>query len=421
MRVKSSAEKEILKLSGVNAVDVGYKYVDGKRTDEICIRVHVSKKKKTVDKKQMIPAEIDGIKTDVLEGTYVPQMLSQKAITAEPLSDTVKYRPLKGGISIGPDRSVGGYIFTGTLGCMVTDVATSKTLMLSNFHVMCIDNGWHAGDQMNQPSLIDTGTHGDGVGTLLRAVLSSHVDGAVASINSGINTSASIVDIGNVTGTATAVLGEAVRKRGRTTLLTYGFVDGLNGTVNVDYGDGIGVKTLTNQILIRPDTTLNPRFSNSGDSGSAIVNGDNKVTGLLFAGSSSAPYLTIANPIGFVESELAVKVKKWRPIVKIKEKLEFKELKNEKFEIKEHKIEKLEHKEFDKIPDKIQDKIQEKIGENIPNIPNIPDLPHSATQGEDTSALENRIAQLELAVDQLTLFIETNLRPDLSKGGLENE
>ncbi|MGB4078731.1 MAG: hypothetical protein WBK43_09420, partial [Prolixibacteraceae bacterium] len=275
------------------------------RTDEICIRVHVTKKKKTVYKKEMIPAEIDGIKTDVLEGTYVPQMLSPKAID-ELLSDTVKYRPLKGGISIGPDRSVGGNIFTGTLGCMVTDVATGKPLMLSNYHVMCIDNGWHVGDQMNQPSLIDMGTHADGAGTLLRAVLSSHVDGAVASINSGINSSAAIVDIGNVAGTATALLGDAVRKRGRTTLLTYGFVDGLNGTVNIDYGDGIGVKTLTSQILIRPDTTINPRFSNSGDSGSTIVNGDDKVIGLLFAGSSSAPFLTIANPIGFVETELAV-------------------------------------------------------------------------------------------------------------------
>ncbi len=433
IQVKSGAEKELLKLSGVNAVDVGYKYVDGKRTDEICIRVHVSKKKKTVDKKQMIPAEIDGVNTDVIEGTYLPQMLSQKEITAEPLADTVKYRPLKCGISIGPDRSVGGYVYSGTLGCLVTDNATGKTLMLSNFHVMCIDNGWHAGDQINQPSLIDTGTHSDGVGAIVRAVLSSHVDGAVASINAGISTLATIVSIGNIAGTATAVLGEAVRKRGRTTLLTYGFVDGLNGTVTVNYGPGIGTKTLTNQILIRPDTTKNPLFSDHGDSGSVVVNGDLKVNSLLFAGSSSAPFLTIANPINFVESELAVKVKKW--IVKIKEKLEIKELKNEKFEhkeyksekfeLKEHKIEKLEHKEFDKIPDKIQDKIQEKIqekiGENIPNIPNIPDLPHSAAQGEDTSALENRIGQLELAVNQLTSFIEAYLRPDLSVGGLENE
>jgi hypothetical protein len=41
---KATAEQDLLKLPGVNAVDVGYKYVNGKRTDEIAIRVHVSKK-----------------------------------------------------------------------------------------------------------------------------------------------------------------------------------------------------------------------------------------------------------------------------------------------------------------------------------------------------------------------------------------
>ena len=62
-------EKEIMSIPGVNAVDVGYKYVNGVVTDEICIRVHVKKKKK-VPKKERIPDEINGIKTDIIEADY---------------------------------------------------------------------------------------------------------------------------------------------------------------------------------------------------------------------------------------------------------------------------------------------------------------------------------------------------------------
>ncbi len=63
-------EKELMSIPGVNAVDVGYKYVNGVATDEICIRVHVNKKKKKVPKKERIPDEINGIKTDIIEATY---------------------------------------------------------------------------------------------------------------------------------------------------------------------------------------------------------------------------------------------------------------------------------------------------------------------------------------------------------------
>ena len=424
IQAKSGAENELLKIPGVNAVDVGYKYVNGQRTNEISIRVHVSKKRKTVDKKDMIPAEINGIKTDVIEGTYEAQIVSHKKIlNVDAQADTVKYRPLKGGISIGPDRSVGGYIYAGTLGCLVTDNTNGHTVMLSNFHVMCIDNTWHAGDQIDQPSLIDTGTSADGAGTLIRAVLSAHVDGAIAGIDSGIGTQASVVSIGNVAGTAAAVLGAAVRKRGRTTLLTYGSIDGLNGSVNVNYGAGIGTRILTNQIFIAADTAHNPLFSDHGDSGSVIMNSSNQVVGLLFAGSGTR---TIANPIGFVEQELNIKVLKY--VVKSiiaehkhlkdakHEKFETKELKHEKVEIKEHKVEKVEHKDFKEIEKPHKD-VFEKNFDNDPGGP----VENPGNQETSNSELEQRIAQLENSLTGLTSFIDANLRPDLSKGGLANE
>jgi len=52
-RIKNEAEAELLKLPGVVGVDVGYKYVGGKKTDVLAIRVYV-KEKKDVPKKEEI-------------------------------------------------------------------------------------------------------------------------------------------------------------------------------------------------------------------------------------------------------------------------------------------------------------------------------------------------------------------------------
>lgn len=305
VKKKKAQQEALLKLPGITGVDVGYKYVKGKRTNDIAIRVMVAKKKKTVPPNEQIPAEIDGIKTDVIERVIVPFVMRKPLKEVAPIPDNKKYDPLQGGISIGPDRSINGYVYAGTLGCVVTDNASGEVRLLSNFHVMAIDNGWKVGDAMDQPSLVDGGSAADKVGTLSKAVLSTHVDGALSTLI-GRKTACTIVDIGDIKGTAVASLNDPVRKRGRTTLLTYGFVDAINGTVKIDYGDGIGTKTLTDQIGIRADTAHNTMFSDHGDSGSVVVDADNKVIGLLFAGSEDG--YTYINVIDNVLSELDIKI-----------------------------------------------------------------------------------------------------------------
>ncbi|NER83952.1 MAG: hypothetical protein F6K42_31300 [Leptolyngbya sp. SIO1D8] len=235
--VKENHEQELLKLPGVTGVAAGYKYKNGKRTDEIAVCVFVQKKRQQVPDAERIQPELDGVSTDVIERTFTPRTASMKLEDAVLMVDKGKYTPLKGGISIGPCRSVGGYVFTGTLGAIVRDNVTNNPMMLSNFHVMCIDNGWSVGDDMAQPSRVDSGScPSDVVGSLQRAALTNRVDGAIASI-SGRSFHCSIVDIGDVAGTNTATLGMAVRKRGRTTSLTYGTVDSVNLSVKVPYGD----------------------------------------------------------------------------------------------------------------------------------------------------------------------------------------
>jgi len=69
-RVKQEVESDLLKLPGVTGVDVGYKYVDGKKTDILAIRVYVEKKKDPQEK-ELIPKEFEGIPTDVIERRFV--------------------------------------------------------------------------------------------------------------------------------------------------------------------------------------------------------------------------------------------------------------------------------------------------------------------------------------------------------------
>lgn len=307
--LKRSVEQQYLRLPGVTAVDVGFKYVGGERTDEVAIRVHVAEKLDPAPSGQRVPARIDGVVTDVLERRYEllvasEPLTSPRAASARPGVDSGRYSPLVGGVSMGPSRAVDGAIFAGTLGAIVADTATGDRCALTNFHVAAVDDGWHAGDRQVQPSRIEGGqVPADEFGQILRATLSSHVDGAVVRLDEGRASEGSVVDIGLVGGTVGAELGAAVRKRGRTTGLTYGSVDGLAATVNLDYGDGLGTRTLTDQVTVATDTGRNPLFSDHGDSGSVVVDAQNRVVGLLFAGGGTT---TFANPVDAVLAELGV-------------------------------------------------------------------------------------------------------------------
>ncbi len=418
VEIKQSVEKKIMAMKGVTGIDVGYKYKDGRRTSEVSIRIHVAKKLKTVPKGESIPKEIEGISTDVLQDVFEPQWLKVKEDEVIAFADVASYSPLIGGISIGPDRVIGGYVYVGTLGAPVIDKTNNKTVMLSNFHVMCVDTTWSVGDIMDQPGRVDGGTIANRVGTLKRSSLSGHVDGAISAIDAGKTTNCQIKDIGNIKGTASAVLNNPVRKRGRTTLLTYGFVDAINATLNVDYGPGLGVKTFNNQIGIRPDVSHNPKFSDHGDSGSVVVDANNKVIGLLFAGNSSG--YTYINPINFVLSELNIKLCTSivvKPAKEFKaekiEKIEIKEAKLEKIEFKEHKLEKFEHKEFKE--GKSEFELPKLIETRIPGS----GFSYGATGNE--ADMEQRLAAIEAAIGEMGAFISQNIRPDLSHGAYSNE
>ena len=283
----------------------------------IVVSVQEKKPRSALADDEVIPPEIDGVPTDVVEEKIVlhSERVALREVT--PLVDTTTYPTLQGGISMGPCRAVflappdvptaGNYITVGTLGAIVTDRAGGARMALTNFHVACVDSTWAVGDTMTQPSRVDGGTcPTNQFGATVRAVLSENVDGAVVSIDAGRSTACSVVEIGDIEGTNTATVGMAVRKRGRTSGLTYGSITSIDQTVSIDYGDGLGMRTLRHQLRIEVDATQSSIMSDHGDSGSVVVDGNGNVVGLLFAGIDPSHTVAFANPIQAVLDELSI-------------------------------------------------------------------------------------------------------------------
>ncbi|MDI3331558.1 MAG: hypothetical protein QJR09_12630 [Micrococcus sp.] len=317
--VKEAIEDELLARPGVVGVDIGDKVSGGENTGEPSILVFVRQKKprEALPPEDVIPPEVNGVKTDVQELVIELQSARQLLVPGRQV-DTAAYPRLAGGISMGPARSVrlepsaveaaGEYVFVGTLGAMVGDRATGATMALTNFHVACVNDGWTVGDRMVQPARPDGGDAAtQQFGSLARAVLSEHTDGAVVTVDAGRHWDSTVIGIGDVAGSAAARLGMAVQKRGRTTGRTFGTVASTEATLNLDYGDGLGTRTLRRQVRITTDTARSPRFSEGGDSGSAVLDMDRNVVGLLFAGSMDGS-TTFANPIAVALEELGAEL-----------------------------------------------------------------------------------------------------------------
>lgn len=304
---------ELFKLKNVVATGLGYKIRGTEQTDELSLIVSVIQKvpASELEAKDLIPQAISGLPTDVVEtGVIRAQM---------PEDCRARRRPAQPGIS------VGHYAITaGTFGLLVQ--RNGQPYILSNNHVLANSNAAATGDAIYQPGPADGGTAADKVATLIefepldfgdnpgecsvaqaaaaflnliaRLTGSSHrlapikqtsglnlMDAALALPDAPSLVLNEILGIGIPTGITEPVLGQAVQKTGRTTGLTQGIVTQINATVNVDYAGRTA--QFTDQIF----TTA---MSSPGDSGSGILDMQERVVGLLFAGSERA---TIFTPI----------------------------------------------------------------------------------------------------------------------------
>jgi hypothetical protein len=310
-QIKSQHEANLISRSNVVAVGVGFKIAGGVQTNEPAVVVSVIKKLPVVQlsESSLIPRTLGGVKTDVVETGKIFALQNP----------TEKMRPARPGISIGHYQ-----ITAGTFGCLVQ--RDGQVFILSNNHVLANSNEAQLGDAILQPGPHDGGTSADQIGTLEQFIPvgfsgstpgcsplgflmklfrpsaqvnepgNNTVDCAIARPLSDDIVNPDILNIGIPTGVGTATLGTQVQKSGRTTGLTTGQITQIDVTVSVDYGGKLA--TFTNQLMAGG-------MSQGGDSGSAVLDMDKQVVGLLFAGSTNT---TIINPIQFVLDALQVQI-----------------------------------------------------------------------------------------------------------------
>lgn len=315
--------KILMRKPNVVATGIGYKTTNGKKTDQLAIICSVDSKKsrQKLLSEELVPSQLDNIPTDVFVSGMIYAQQDPKR----------KYRPAPGGVSIAHEN-----VTAGTLGCLVKK--NGRLYILSNNHILANSNAAHKDDAILQPAPYDEGEWpldriaeldefvkinfvqeesncaiGKGSARVLNFIAGligsntrikslkqsengdNTVDCALAKPLDEKDVKDEILKIGKISGMREGTLGMPVQKSGRTTGLTNGTIDQIDATVEVSYG--------SNKSAIFIDQLIAGNMSQGGDSGSAVLNQENQIIGLLFAGSDS---ITVINRIQNVFEALKV-------------------------------------------------------------------------------------------------------------------
>lgn len=301
INIQNNNNDYLLSKRGVEGTAIGEKWKDGRPTGEKAILVFVQKKhsEKSISNPRvltafstadLIPNQIDGIPTDVIEVGYITKQAEL----------TTKIRPIQPGFSCGH-----GSVSAGTIGGIFLD-KFGKPIILSNNHVLANENRAKVGEDIYQPGPADLLPNKSNIiGKLTKYVrLKNHgniQDSAIARISPALLASHHVSDIfpeinQRLKGFGSVIVGQSVQKCGRTTGYTTGRVLGVNASFGVQYDFG---PARFNQCIVLS------AMSKSGDSGSLIQDMNGNAVGLLFAGSNK---VTIANPIDVVQESYGLQL-----------------------------------------------------------------------------------------------------------------
>ena len=167
MQAQIAVQEELLRRKGVVGVAVGYKETKGVITDEPAVVVMVETKHpvEALSAEDMIPGEVNGIRTDVYEVGYLEAHQGSQD----------RHRPtIPAGVSIGHYN-----VTAGTLGIIVRDRTTTERFILSNNHVLANVNDGQKGDAILQPATLDGGQNpADMVANLERFIPLTFIEAA---------------------------------------------------------------------------------------------------------------------------------------------------------------------------------------------------------------------------------------------------
>jgi len=246
--------------------------------EEQVLRVYVTRKvpKEQLKPSELIPPEIGGVKTDVVEIGRIRKLQGFRE----------RYRPTPAGVS----TSRADQTAAGTIGWFMVD-EDGNIYLLSNNHVWANENNAAQGDKIVQPGLLDGGDPENDVIAELYDWIDIDFTGNPNTVDVALATPidlsqvyTSIMELGGITGKADPVQGGKAKKVGRSTGYTEGIITDVSATLNVEYDSGTAL--FQDVFIVEGENIVQ-----AGDSGSPVLDENNKFLGLLFAGNDEGTVL----------------------------------------------------------------------------------------------------------------------------------
>lgn len=325
IKIEKKDRRSLLKKQNVVGVGVGYREKKGKKTGEKAVLVFVTRKvaPRQLARSEMAPRVLRGKRVDVIEIGEIRFMESCAPLGALTSRDDrlARWRPAPGGVSVGHYQ-----ITAGTLGAVVRETATGERFILSNNHVLANsssgkDGRASAGDPVLQPGPYDGGNVESDIIARLERFVPLHstyeppgcasalfwenllnrlltilrpsyrlflqkafgggnlVDAALARPLREEELSLELLGLGRVSGMGDVCPGDKVVFSGRTSGVVRGSVIARDVSLFITMEPG--------RELYFTDQLITSAVSRPGDSGSLLLDEENRAVGLLFAGSET--------------------------------------------------------------------------------------------------------------------------------------
>ena len=296
-RARRIHAEALLKIPNVCLVYTGTKIKAGVDTGKPAVVVGVERKLKAVALQQLkiplVPAKIGRVSTDVIETRRLkaPPQTGVKRIKS-PSEHQAKFRPkVPGGVS-----AIEWCSSACTTTCWVWSKSLGEPVLHQNFHCARL-RGCKDG-YITQPSPYDAGVPPrDNIAQFIAGDISNETtDSAISRALDTSYATKEIFKLGRYKGYGVPKIGDKVIKSGRTSGVTTGTIQGIDGVADIDYGDY--------GIIRKSDLIVTTKMLDGGDSSSPLKrvgsdgNPEPPLMGQGFAGSDLASaFIKIPNVI----------------------------------------------------------------------------------------------------------------------------